>query len=118
MPRRALQNETLTNIFWGLFLVWFGIVWASLKGDFISTINSSVFGLGVGFLLIMLNFLRVVFGIRVSPFTLIVGSIVFLIDFFSLFLRLSLPFLPMIFILAGILILVSSIRAAKYTSPG
>jgi hypothetical protein len=109
-----VRNDTLTNIFWGLFLVWFGVVWTALKGDFFSAVNSPVFGLGVGTLLILLNLSRVVFHLPVSPFTLVIGFLVFIVDFTSLFLSLSFPFLPLILIIAGVLILISSIRASRY----
>jgi hypothetical protein len=111
-----MQNETLTNIFWGVFLVWLGIMWTYTRGDFFSAVNSPIFGLGVGLLLILLNLTRVVFHLRISPFTLIIGFLIFLVDFSSVFLALNLPFLPLILIIAGILILVSSIRAMRYFS--
>ncbi len=109
-----MQNETLTNIFWGLFFVWFGIMSTYTKGDLFAAVNSPVFGLGVGVLLIILNVARFVLHLRVSPFTLTIGFLVFTVDFSSVFLKINIPFLPLILIIAGVLILVSSLRSMRY----
>ena len=55
---RAMQNGTVTNVFWGLFLIWFGVVAVWLKGDLGATVNSPVFAVGTGGLLLLLNLAR------------------------------------------------------------
>ena len=53
-----MQNGTLTNVFWGLFLIWFGVVTVWLHGDFGAAVNHPVFAIGTGVLLLTLNLFR------------------------------------------------------------
>ncbi|TLY00003.1 MAG: hypothetical protein E6K90_04955 [Thaumarchaeota archaeon] len=65
-----MRSETLTNVCWGLFLVWFGSVAAVLGGNFGATINSPTFALGTGVLLLAMNFVRSIQHTKVSPLTI------------------------------------------------
>jgi flagellar biosynthesis protein FliQ len=109
-----VQNGTLTNIFWGLFLIWFGVVTVWLKGDFGAAINHPVFAIGTGVLLLALNLLRSVFRLRLSVLTLSLGILLTVANALVLFLNQSIPFLPELLIIAGVALVIGSFRTRNF----
>ncbi len=109
-----MQSETVTNIFWGLFLIWFGVVATTLGGNFGATANSPLFALGTGVLLILLNLFRAVFHLKLSPLTIGLGALLGLIFAPIVFFGYNLPFLPALLIIVGIALVIGAIRTRKY----
>jgi peptidoglycan/LPS O-acetylase OafA/YrhL len=109
-----VQNGTLTNIFWGLFLIWFGIVAVWLKGDFGATINHPVFAMGTGVLLLLMNLARSVMRLRVSVLTMALGVLLVVANALVLASKQTVPFLPELLIIAGIALVIGAIRTRNY----
>jgi hypothetical protein len=112
-----LNNEALTNICWGLFLIWFGMVAVLNNGDFYSLVNgskdSSILGLGTGFLLLGMNVLRSAWRLRVSSLTLGLGIILVVFYAPQVFLGLSTPLLPTLIVILGIALVIGALRSRK-----
>ncbi len=104
----------MTNVFWGLFLIWFGLSAAIQGGNFGVTIESPLFALGTGGLLILLNLVRASLRLRVSPITAGLGVLLAIIYSPLYFLNLSIPFLPALLIIAGVALVVGAARAGRY----
>lgn len=111
-----MRNETLTNIFWGIFLIWFGVVTAFLNGNLIGSINHPVFALGTGILFILLNLTRSVLRLKLSVLTIGLGVLVTIVYAPVVFLRFQLPFLPALLVIAGIALVIGAIRTRNYQS--
>lgn len=109
-----MQSETVTNIFWGLFLVWFGLVSAIAGGNFGVAIESPLFALGTGLLMIILNLVRTMIRLRVSVITTGLGILLAIIYSPLYFLNKALPFLPALLIIAGIALIIGAFRTRKY----
>jgi len=111
-----VRNETLTNIFWGIFLIWFGVVMAYLGGDPVKSINSAVFALGTGALLIIMNLVRSMLRLKLSVLTIGLGALVIIAYTPVVFLKLNLAFLPALLVIAGIALVIGAIRTRNYQS--
>jgi len=111
-----VQNGTLTNIFWGLFLIWFGVVAVWLKGDFGATINSADFAMGTGVLLLLMNLARSVLRLRVSVLTLGLGVLLVIVNALVLVFNQPVPFLPELLIIAGVALVIGAFRTRNYQS--
>ena len=109
-----MRPETLTNVCWGLFLVWFGSVAAVLGGNFGATINSPTFALGTGVLLLAMNFVRSIQHSKVSPLTIGLGTILTVIFAPLVFLGVNIPFLPALLIILGVVLIIGAIRTQKF----
>lgn len=109
-----MRSETLTNVCWGLFLVWFGSVAAVLGGNFGATINSPTFALGTGVLLLAMNFTRSIQHMKVSPLTIGLGTILTVIFAPLVFLGVNIPFLPALLIILGVVLIIGAIRTQKF----
>jgi hypothetical protein len=109
-----LHPETVTNIFWGLLLVWFGAVATTVGGNFGTTVNSPVFALGTGVLLILLNLSRTIVHLKLSPLTIGLGALLTIIYSPIVFLGFNIPFLPALLIILGIALIIGAIRTRKY----
>ncbi|HUI85971.1 MAG TPA: hypothetical protein VLY21_02300 [Nitrososphaerales archaeon] len=109
-----MQNETVTNIFWGVFIIWFGLVSASLNGNFGGAIESPLFALGTGLLMVILNLLRATMRLRVSVITTGLGILLAVIYSPLYFLNRGIPFLPALIIIAGIALTIGAFRSRKY----
>src|SRR5213593_254843 len=105
-----MRSETLTNVCWGLFLVWFGSVAAVLGGNFGATINSPTFALGTGVLLLAMNFVRSIQHTKVSPLTIGLGTILTVIYAPLVFLGVNIPFLRPRLINLAVAPLIGAIR--------
>jgi len=110
----SVQNGTLTNIFWGLFLIWFGIVAVWLKGDFGATINHPVFAMGTGVLLLAMNLGRSILRLRVSVLTMALGVLLVVANALVLAFGLTVPFLPELLIIAGVALVIGAFRTRNY----
>ncbi len=109
-----MQNSTVTNIFWGLFLIWFGVVAAYLKGDFGATINSPLFAMGTGLLLLWLNLLRSLLRIRLSILTIGLGAILTGANLIVLWFNFTIPFLPELLMIAGVALVIGAFRTRNF----
>lgn len=110
-----LNNETLTNIFWGLFLIWFGVVAAINTGDFASLLNgskdSAILGLGTGLLLLGMNLLRSVWRFSISSVTLGLGLVLVVFYAPQVFFGLSAPFIPTLLVILGVVLVIGALRS-------
>lgn len=111
-----MRNETLTNMFWGIFIIWFGVVTAFLSGNPIGSINHPVFALGTGILFILLNLARSLLRLKLSVLTIGLGVLVTIVYAPVVFLRFQLPFLPALLVIAGIALVIGAIRTRNYQS--
>lgn len=112
-----MNNETLTNVYWGLFFIWLGAVAFFFKGNLLSTVNfvnDPVFALGTGFLLILLNFTRSLLHLRLSVLTLSLGALLEVIFIPVLFFNLNLQFLPVLIVILGVALVIGAIRTRNY----
>jgi hypothetical protein len=109
-----VQNATLTNIFWGLFLIRFGVVAIWLKGDLGATINSPIFALGTGALLLLLNLSRSMMRLRLSILTMGLGVILTVVNAFVLIFGRPLPLLPELLIIAGMALVIGAFRTRNF----
>ncbi len=109
-----MRNGTLTNIFWGLFLIWFGVVTVWLKGDFGDAINHPVFAIGTGVLLLALNLFRSLFRLKLSVLTLALGILLTAANAIVLFFNQSIPFLPELLIIAGAALVIGAFRTRNF----
>ena len=109
-----MRSETLTNVCWGLFLVWFGSVAAVLGGNFGATINSPTFALGTGVLLLAMNFIRSIQHTKVSPLTIGLGTMLTVIYAPLVLLGVNIPFLPALLIILGVVLIIGTIRTQKF----
>jgi hypothetical protein len=109
-----VQNGTLTNIFWGLFLIWFGVMAAWLHGDLFTTVNHPLFALGTGGLLLLLNLTRSLMRIRLSILTIGLGAILTVVNAPVIFFGLSVPFLPELLIIAGVALVIGAFRTRNF----
>lgn len=111
---KPVQNGTLTNIFWGLFLIWFGIVAVWLKGDFGTTVNSPVFAMGTGVLLLLMNLARSMVRLRVSVLTMALGVLLVVANALVIASNQTVPFLPELLIIAGVALVIGALRTRNY----
>lgn len=116
-----VHNETLTNVFWGVFLIWFGVAAAWLKGDVLTTLNSPIFALGTGVLLILMNLTRSLLRLRLSIITIGLGLIltlfyliVDLLSYLGFNLGVWVPFLPLLLVISGIVLIIGAIRTQNF----
>jgi len=109
-----VQNATLTNVFWGFFLIWFGVMAAYLRGDFGATINHPVFAIGTGALLLGLNLVRSVLRLKISMLTIGLGLLLTVANVVVLALGLTIPFLPELLVIAGIALVIGAFRTRNF----
>lgn len=109
-----MQNGTLTNIFWGLFLIWFGIAAAWLRGDFGATINHPVFAVGVGLLLLGLNLTRSLMRLKLSTLTMALGLLLTVANVAVIALGIAVPFLPELLMIAGVALVIGALRTRNF----
>lgn len=109
-----MQNGTLTNVFWGLFLIWFGIVAVWLKGDLGATINHPVFAMGTGVLLLCLNLARSLTRLRLSVLTMGLGVLLTAANAVVILFNQTVPFLPELLIIAGAALVIGAFRTRNF----
>ncbi|HMD79213.1 MAG TPA: hypothetical protein VKF39_04435 [Nitrososphaerales archaeon] len=113
-----MNSETLTNVFWGLFLVWFGAVAFVNKGDFVTLVNgssySALLGLGTGLLLLAMNLVRNSLRMKVGSLTLGLGVILAVFYAPQVFLGISAPLLPTLLIILGVALVIGALRSRDF----
>ena len=109
-----MNREALTNVYWGLFVIWLGTVTALKAGDFGSAIESPLFALGTGALLLLLNATRAALRQRVSQIAVGLGIVVVVIYAPLFFLGINLPFLSVLLVIIGIALVIGAVRTGKY----
>jgi hypothetical protein len=107
--RNVIDNKVLDGVAWGSFLILLGLVW------FVSASHSIDAGayvaVGIGIILIGINLIRMVVGIKVSKFSLFIGLIAFAIGGAAV-IGYSLPLVPMAIVLIGLFILAEGLQKA------
>lgn len=111
-----MRNETLTNIFWGIFIIWFGVVTAFLNGNLLTSVNHPVFALGTGIILILLNLARSLLRLKLSVLTIGLGVLVTIVYAPVVFFQVQLSFLPALLVIAGIALVIGAFRTRNYQS--
>ena len=109
-----MQNGTLTNVFWGLFLIWFGVLAAWMHGDFGATINAPLFAMGTGLLLLAMNLFRSLLRLRLSILTMALGALLTVANIVVLEFNLTIPFLPELLMIAGVALVIGAFRTRNF----
>jgi hypothetical protein len=109
-----VQNATVTNIYWGLFLIWFGVVAVWLKGDLFATLNSPLFAVGTGALLLLMNLTRSALRLRLSILTIGLGILLTVANAFVIVFGTAVPFLPELLIIVGAALVIGAFRTRNY----
>lgn len=90
-------NKRLEAIAWGLFLIMIGGLW--LLPD--QTVPEGTWLFGIGVIMLGLNGVRFLYGIKMSGFTIFLGIVALIIGVGS-FLGMELPVFPILIILWGL----------------
>ncbi|MDV3277499.1 MAG: hypothetical protein LYZ69_03410 [Nitrososphaerales archaeon] len=106
-----MHNETLTNVFWGVFLIWFGVLLATLGGNPIAAVNAPLFALGTGLLLLALNFVRSALRLKLSVLTIGLGALLTVIYAPVVFFGIGVPFLPALLIIVGVALIIGAFKS-------
>ncbi|MDG6909409.1 MAG: hypothetical protein JRN08_03480 [Nitrososphaerota archaeon] len=109
-----MQNGTLTNVFWGLFLIWFGVVAYWLDGNLGATINHPVFAMGTGVLFLLLNLVRSLVHLRLSVLTIGLGTLLSVANAVVILFGQTVPFLPELLIIAGVALVIGAFRTRNF----
>ncbi len=102
-PRKQALNKQLETVGWGLFLIMIG-GFALVKG-----VPEGLWLIGAGFIMLGLNAVRLMLGIRASWFTVILGTIA-LLSGISQVLGVDIPVGPLLIILIGLAIIVRAVQ--------
>jgi hypothetical protein len=109
-----MHNETLTNIFWGLFLIWFGAVAAWQQGNLVMALNDRVFALGTGILLLLLNLVRSFLRLKLSVLTIGLGAMLTVIYAPLVAFNFNIPFLPALLVIVGVALVIGALRTRNF----
>ena len=112
-----MNNETLTNVFWGSFFIWLGVVAVFFKGNVFATVNfvnDPVFAIGTGILLVAMNLARSLLRLRLSVLTLGLGALLEVVFIPVLFFRFNLEFIPVLIIILGLALVIGAVRTRNY----
>jgi hypothetical protein len=109
-----VQNETLTNAFWGTFLIWFGLLWAHSGGSPFDVVEAPVFALGTGLLMLLLNLVRSSMRLKLSILTTGLGALLTIVYTPIIFFGFNVPFLPALLIIVGLALIIGAFRSNKY----
>lgn len=102
-PRKQELNKRLETVSWGLFLIMLGGLFL------VPSVPQGTWLIGAGVIMLGLNAVRLVLGIRASWFTLILGTIALLAGIGSV-LGIDLPVGPILIILIGLAIIVRAFQ--------
>jgi hypothetical protein len=105
-PARRDLNQRLETISWGLFLIMLG-GFALLK-----SVPEGTWLIGAGVIMLGLNAVRLALGIRVSWFTVIVGTVALLSGLGSVS-GVNIPVGPLLIILIGLAIIVRALDRSR-----
>ncbi len=105
-PAKRDLNRRLETTSWGLFLI--------MLGGFalLASVPQGTWLLGAGFIMLGLNAARLVAGIRVSLFTVVLGTVALLSGLGSVY-GVSLPVGPLLIILIGLAIIVRALDRSR-----
>lgn len=102
-------------------MIWFGVVAIWMKGDILSTVNSPVFALGTGMLMLLMNLFRSLLRLRLSIITIGLGVILtlfYLVVGFLYYLGFNVsgwvPFLPLLLVISGAALIIGAIRTREF----
>lgn len=101
-PKQEL-NKRLETVSWGLFLIMLGGL------AFAKDVPEGTWLIGVGVIMLGLNAVRILLGIRASWFTLVLGTIALLSGLSSV-LGVDIPVGPLLIILIGLAIIVRAFQ--------
>jgi hypothetical protein len=96
-PQKIHLNKRLEAIAWGLFLIMIGGLW--LMQD--ETVPEGAWLLGVGVIMLGLNGVRYLYGIKMSGFTIFLGIVALCMGIGALF-GVDFPIFPILIILWGL----------------
>ncbi len=105
-PAKRELNHRLETISWGLFLIMLG-GFALLK-----SVPEETWLIGAGVIMLGLNAVRILLGIRISWFTVIVGTVALFSGVESVY-GVSLPVGPLLIILIGLAIIVRALDRSR-----
>ena len=112
----VFHNETVTNIFWGLFLIWFGAIAALYHGNLALAANDQIFALGTGVLLLVMNLVRTGLRLKLSILTIGLGVLIVIIYAPIVLFRFNVPFLPALIVIAGLALIIGAFRSRNFLS--
>ena len=101
--RKQELNKRLETVSWGLFLIMLGGL------AFVRDVPEGTWLIGVGVIMLGLNAVRLLAGIRASWFTLVLGTIALLSGLGSV-LGVDIPVGPLLIILIGLAIIVRALQ--------
>ena len=105
-PARRELNHRLETVSWGLFLIMLGgfaLLWSVPEGTWL---------IGAGVIMLGLNAVRILLGIRVSWFTVILGTVALLSGLGSVY-GIRIPVGPLLIILIGLAIIVRALDRSR-----
>ena len=108
IAEKQLLNKRLETLGWGLFLILSGSVWFVPGWQ----VPEAIWLTGVGVIILGLNLLRFLNGIEPASFGIILGISALFVGLAGL-VSLSVPFLPVLFILLGGYILFRALSQAS-----
>ena len=106
-PRKADLNRRLESVSWGLFLIMIGGLALAP-----SPIPQGTWLIGAGIIMLGLNGLRLLLGIRASGFTLILGTIALASGIGSVY-GIDIPVWPLLLILIGLAVIVRGLDRTR-----
>ncbi len=109
IEKRSSRGARIDAVLWGLFFVWIGIVLL------FQVVPPGVGSLGVGVIVLGGAMARLIAGVSVSNFWLIIGAL-FVIAGAGELLKIDLPLLPAALIVCGVLLLFHR-RSGRRTRP-
>ena len=109
-----MRGESLTNAFWGAFIVWFGLVAFRTGGNPVLALDLPVFALGTGALLLLLNLTRSLLRLKLSVLTMGLGALIAVTYLPVVLYDFWLPFLPALIVIAGVALIIGSLRTRNF----
>jgi len=106
LKRRSDMGRKLDAIGWGAFFVWIGFTML------VKVLKPGVAAIGVGAIIIIEAIMRLVLGVSVGGFWVLMG-VIFLAAGFGEIFAINLPLLPIAFLVCGILLIVRQTTKAK-----
>ena len=106
------SGRTLTALAWGLFFILVGGAWVNGVTYHIDT--GTIIAIGVGLILVGLNLARSSIGVRMSKFSLALGTLALLIGL-ARYYGLKVDVVPLIIILIGLFIVAEAIPRKRTT---
>jgi hypothetical protein len=101
-------------MFWGLLLIWFGVIAAAFHpANIFDTFRDSWFALGTGGLLVLMNAVRASMRLKVSALTLGLGVLIGVIYVPIVFFSSQVPFVPVLLVILGAALIIGALRSQK-----